>query len=677
MLMKKFLFFFAALTLSVGLFAQAGETELFVAANASVDHTWGQFENPECTWNATTGTFTVTIMQQAEWQWGNQVFLATGITTLDVTKEYQVSFDIVASTVNCGGVTFKAFDDNQIAFANQNIAVTNVVQTWTSEWTKPSDEATNGLIVWDFGEDPAQTVTITNISIKERDAQAPAPYLFVDGIVTINELKESETIYFQYFNYVNGERVNGIGGDTNRNKSFKPYTTEGYCEINYTNKDDVKRNFIVNPKIENAVDSIYQGETYLFADTLLTTAGTYQRTIESNTMTLTLKVKQKPAPELTAPQVPTVDAANVKAIMCETYSNDLGYWPQGWGGCNWVDTCKAGVNIKYAKTMAWDCFASDWESAGVAGYANLHFDIWFAEDGNAPVVKLEFNGTDPTAKITIPGEYKAGWNSVNVNVEETFGEQPMNDLKCLLVEVTKEGGPVAWANILFYNGTYTSIEATGTCGETPVWPEDAPTTAPAAPTVDGASILGAALTTSYAFEPLDWPGAMPQLLTFETGETIYYMERMTWQLYTNWAADFYDVSKYNMLHVDLYPATGTEIKVTFEGLRVEDGGQGYKNSVVKTLTAGQWNALDIALSEFPALTSGDPYDFSDIRYFILENYNAEQTALTVGNVYFYSNPTALPTLFDDGVKVNKFLHNGQLFIRKNGKTYNAVGVEIR
>lgn len=186
----------------------------------------------------------------------------------------------------------------------------------------------------------------------------------------------------------------------------------------------------------------------------------------------------------------------------------------------------------------------------------------------------------------------------------------------------------------------------------PVWPEDAPTTAPAAPTVDGASILGAALTTSYAFEPQDWPGAMPQLLTFETGETIYYMEKMTWQIYTNWDEDSYDVSKYNILHVDLYPATGTEIKITFEGLSVDDGGQGYKNSVVKTLVAGQWNALDIALSEFPALASGDPYDFSDIRYFTLEGYNAEQTALTVGNVYFYSNPTALPKVDETGITVN-------------------------
>ncbi|MCQ2328892.1 MAG: hypothetical protein MJZ59_06075 [Paludibacteraceae bacterium] len=553
--MKKIFLFVSALFLSATLFAQE-ENELFVAANASVDHTWGQFEWPEATWDAPSGTLSIEIKTQAEWQWGNQVHFATGITTLDVTKEYQVSFDIVASTADCGAVTFYAFDVTRIAEADQKIAVTNVAQTWTSEWTKAPAATTNGMMVWDFGWDPAQTVTITNISIKERESQAP------------------------------------------------------------------------------------------------------------------------PVPEMGVPQVPTVDAANVKAIMCETYNNNLGYWPQGWGGCGWVDTCKAGVNFKYAKTMAWDCFASDWQGAGVADYANLHFDIWFAEDGNAPVVKLEFNGTDPTAEITIPGEYKAGWNSVNVNVEEIYGKQPMDNLKLLTVKVTKEGGPVAWANILFFNGDYTSTEATGTCAETPVWPEDAPATAPAAPAVDGASIIGAELTTDYAFEPLDWPGAMPQLMTFETGEDIYYMSKMTWQIYTNWAEDYYDVSGYNMLHVDLYPATGTSIKITFEGLSVDDGGQGYKNSVVKPLTAGQWNALDIALSEFPAMNDGGEYDFSDIRYFILEGYNAEQSALTVGNVYFYGEATGL---IDANVNANvkKMMYKGQLIINKNGVRYNALGTQVK
>ncbi len=179
------------------------------------------------------------------------------------------------------------------------------------------------------------------------------------------------------------------------------------------------------------------------------------------------------------------------------------------------------------------------------------------------------------------------------------------------------------------NGTYTAPA---------VWPADAPTEAPVAPEYDGASLLGAPLTTNLEFEPLDWPGSMPEKLTFETGETIYYMEQMNWQIYTNWAEDSYDMSEYDMLHVDLFPVTDTRIIVEIEGLYSDDGGQGYKNSVEKTLTAGEWNGLDIALSEFPALSSGKIYDFTDVRYFTLVGDYYNQTALSVGNVYFYKAP---------------------------------------
>lgn len=73
-----------------------------------------------------------------------------------------------------------------------------------------------------------------------------ADYLFIGDQLTIGELKDGTLINFQYFTYVDGKRVNGIDG-TNPNKSFKLFTTEGYCEISYTNKAGVARKFIVNP----------------------------------------------------------------------------------------------------------------------------------------------------------------------------------------------------------------------------------------------------------------------------------------------------------------------------------------------------------------------------------------------------------------------------------------------
>ena len=42
-----------------------------------------------------------------------------------------------------------------------------------------------------------------------------------------------------------------------------------------------------------------------------------------------------------------------------------------------------------------------------------------------------------------------------------------------------------------------------------------------------------------------------------------------------------------------------------------------------------------------------------------------------------ATPTALPTLFGDDVKTNKFLYNGQLIIRKGNKTYTTLGQEVK
>ena len=48
-----------------------------------------------------------------------------------------------------------------------------------------------------------------------------------------------------------------------------------------------------------------------------------------------------------------------------------------------------------------------------------------------------------------------------------------------------------------------------------------------------------------------------------------------------------------------------------------------------------------------------------------------------GKFELSEDPTALPTLFDANVDATKFLDNGQVIIRKNNKTYNTLGQEVR
>ena len=65
----------------------------------------------------------------------------------------------------------------------------------------------------------------------------------------------------------------------------------------------------------------------------------------------------------------------------------------------------------------------------------------------------------------------------------------------------------------------------------------------------------------------------------------------------------------------------------------------------------------------------------------IENDGTDLTSKLAGKQYVTvekgATPTALPTLFGDDMKANKFLYNGQLIIRKNNKTYNTLGQEVK
>ncbi|MCQ2342544.1 MAG: hypothetical protein MJZ75_03500, partial [Paludibacteraceae bacterium] len=76
--------------------------------------------------------------------------------------------------------------------------------------------------------------------------------------------------------------------------------------------------------------------------------------------------------------------------------------------------------------------------------------------------------------------------------------------------------------------------------------------------------------------------------------------------------------------------------------------------------------------EGTVILSYDEYGKLKVVVDAMNSYEQPVTAL----VQYSNTPTALPTLFDDGVKANKFLRNGQLIIRKNGKRYNALGAEL-
>ena len=162
--MKKIFSFFAAVLFAGSMMAQAFDHGLYVPANASLEVATevGTTANLD----KTTGDLTINVAgPHTTWgTWGNQIKLTTGITNLDPTKSYEIGFTAVASTDDCPVAHEKAFDD------------TNFFDIESDKYTTTPFEfkkivsgtgATNGIMVWSFTWTPAQTVTISNIYVRE------------------------------------------------------------------------------------------------------------------------------------------------------------------------------------------------------------------------------------------------------------------------------------------------------------------------------------------------------------------------------------------------------------------------------------------------------------------------------------------------------------------------------
>ena len=175
--MKKLTFLAALLCASVMAFAQTPvrsayvTTELVDFSKITLTSSGGSGD-PVMTKDAENQTISIQLVGTPGWQWGNQAWITlTNVAEsgLDTSLEYKLSFTATASSTDCGGVTLKFFDNNQLFYTGDNYLSFNAPYNFESEWITPTASATNGSIVLDFGWDPVQTITISNLSFLERE----------------------------------------------------------------------------------------------------------------------------------------------------------------------------------------------------------------------------------------------------------------------------------------------------------------------------------------------------------------------------------------------------------------------------------------------------------------------------------------------------------------------------
>ena len=204
----------------------------------------------------------------------------------------------------------------------------------------------------------------------------------------------------------------------------------------------------------------------------------------------------------------------------------------------------------------------------------------------------------------------------------------------------------------------------------------APETAPAAPTQPEADVM-AIYCNHYAtnnanFGISGWAGAY-DILDID-GTIIAAWTSMSWECIIDPAHtdDPHDFSAYEQIHVDMWAPAAAKIKFTAEAV----AGGNYKDGQVLDLSEG-WNSFDIAVADWAG-----GYDFTNLKCFVLEQYQTpegasfEGNAFAIANVYFWKKVSAVDNVNVDTQAV-KLIRNGQVLILRNGTEYNLLGSEMK
>ena len=378
------------------------------------------------------------------------------------------------------------------------------------------------------------------------------------------------------------------------------------------------------------------------------------------------------------------EAEDVMALYCNHFTeNNLNFKVLGWGGVSTWETLNLGeaqTKVLACQDMKWEIMASDpAEAYDFSGYTNLHFDVWVPEASHIKVTFETAAGLKPTCSFRL----NAGWNTIDAEPawwkDSEENGYDFKDAKFLIFEgylkadsTSAEGSPFAFANIYWWKKPA---------------PKGMPDEAPAKPTIAEEHVQALFSTTykenNFNFAPTSW-GSQWIDYSYTNGEHIWFAEDFAWDGFTNWDTTRYAIAEdLDMMHADVYVTVDAKLKFTFEALSAGDGGSGWKQGLlVDGLKANQWNSVTIDLLNAPF----DSYDFTDLRYLILEGFvktdgsSAEHTPLAIANVYFYSSLyEAVEQVQDDSqksAKSQKMLRNGQLLIIRGGKTYNAQGTEL-
>ncbi|MEM9648851.1 MAG: PKD domain-containing protein [Bacteroidota bacterium] len=341
-------------------------------------------------------------------------------------------------------------------------------------------------------------------------------------------------------------------------------------------------------------------------------------------------------PTEAAPAPPSRDAADVISLFSDAYT-DIAvdtFFASFSSGDGVTDEQVAGDAVKLYANLDFAGVETLTETVDLSTMTNFHIDIWTATSFDFISRLVDFGGdgfgsgndTQADERTTLTaGE----WNSIDVTIADLQAAgltATPTDFSQLILDVVDVVGTVYVDNIYFYNDSAGGGDM----------PTEAAPTPPSRDAADVISIFSNAYTdiTVDTFYAAFSSGTGVSDVQVAGDDTKLYADLDFAGVET--LTENVDLSSMTSFHIDVWTATSFD----FISRLVDFGGDGFgggndtQADERTTLTAGQWNSIDVTIADLQAAgLTATPTDFSQL---ILDVVDVIGTVY-VDNIYFYND----------------------------------------
>ena len=340
-------------------------------------------------------------------------------------------------------------------------------------------------------------------------------------------------------------------------------------------------------------------------------------------------VIQLPSPT-TAAQTPTRNAADVVSMYSNAYTNvAVDTWRTDWSSAVLEDIQIEGNDTKKYSNLDFVGVETVTKQIDVTAMNHFHVDMWTPNVTTFRVKMVDFGadaafgGCDDTEHEVVFENVKAGqWNSLDIPLIQFVNLANKKNIAQLIFSCLPVGAGIVYIdNVYFFND---------------VVPATSPQTAAPTPTRNAANVISlySNAYTNVAVDTwrTDWSSAVLEDIQIEGNDTKKYsnldfvgVETVTKQI---------DVTAMNHFHVDMWTPNMTTFRVKlvdFGNDAVFGGGDDTEHEVIfENVPAGQWNSLDIPLTQFEKLANK-----KNIAQLIFSGLPVAAGTVYIDNVYFF------------------------------------------